>query len=234
MEILYGGIPAIPGKDGLDGHSWWPEFLAVPAEYMETYYPMIVEEYSARRDSCGAGQARGGCGIKKAYRFLTDGSITYQDDRAHTFPYGVAGGKPGSPSKKTLIRADGEEVEMPSKVSGVPVYEGDRLVFETAGAGGVGDPLERDPEAVAKDVRWNLVSREAAEEEYCVVLGDDGSVDAGATNSRREEIRGSRGELPGFDHGELPPLDEQRLTIASTRREFNAWLSGELGKNGGE
>jgi len=46
MEILYGGIPAIPGKDGLDGHSWWPEFLAVPAEYMETYYPMIVEGHA--------------------------------------------------------------------------------------------------------------------------------------------------------------------------------------------
>ena len=233
MEILYGGIPAIPGKDGLDGHSWWPEFLAVPAEYMETYYPMIVEEYSARRDSCGAGQFRGGCGIKKVYRFLADGTITYQDDRAHTFPYGVAGGKPGSPSKKTLIRTNGEEVEMPSKVSGVPVYEGDRLVFETAGAGGVGDPLERDPEAVAKDVRWNLVSREAAEGYYGVVLGDDGSIDFEATESKRDEIRGSRGELSGFDHGELPPLDEQRRTIAGTRRAFNEWLSGELGKNGG-
>ena len=233
MEILYGGIPAIPGKDGLDGHSWWPEFLAVPAEYMETYYPMIVEEYSARRDSCGAGQFRGGCGIKKVYRFLADGTITYQDDRAHTFPYGVAGGKPGSPSKKTLIRANGEEVEMPSKVSGVPVYEGDRLVFETAGAGGVGDPLERDPKAVTKDVRWNLVSREAAEGDYGVALGDDGSTDSEATESKRDEIRGSRGELSGFDHGELPPLDEQRRTIAGTRRAFNEWLSGELGKNGG-
>jgi N-methylhydantoinase B len=200
---------------------------------METYYPMIVEEYSARRDSCGAGQSRGGCGIKKVYRFLADGSITYQDDRAHTFPYGVAGGKPGSPSKKTLIRAGGEEVEMPSKVSGVPVYEGDRLVFETAGAGGVGDPLERDPEAVAKDVRWNLVGRWVAEGEYGVVLDDAGSVDAAATESRREETKGRRTEPPDFDHGELPPLSEQRRIIADTRRAFNEWLSGELGKKGG-
>jgi len=233
MEILYGGIPAIPGKDGLDGHSWWPEFLAVPAEFMETYYPMIVEEYATRRDSCGAGQFRGGCGIKKVYRFLSDGGITYQDDRAHTFPYGVAGGRPGAPSKKTLIRANGEEVDLPSKVSGVPVFEGDRLVFETAGAGGVGDALERDPEAVAKDVRWNLISREAAESEYGVVLGEDGSVDVAATEARRAEIGDSRGELPAFDHGELPPLDEQRHLIAGTRRAFNEWLSGELGKNGG-
>jgi N-methylhydantoinase B len=232
MEILYGGIPAIPGKDGLDGHSWWPEFLAVPAEYMETYYPMIVEEYSTRRDSCGAGQFRGGCGIKKVYRFLADGTVTYQDDRAHTFPYGVAGGKPGAPSKKTLIRATGEEVEMPSKVSGVPVYEGDRLVFETAGAGGVGDPLERDPEAVAKDARWNLISREVAEDHYGVVLSEDGFVDAEKTESKRQEIGQSRDELPDFDHGRLPPLDEQRRIIADTRRKFNEWLSGELGKNG--
>jgi N-methylhydantoinase B len=233
MEILYGGIPAIPGKDGLDGHSWWPEFMAVPAEYMETYYPMLVDEYSVRPDSCGAGQFRGGCGIKKVYRFLADGAITYQDDRAATFPYGVAGGKPGASSRKTLVRADGTTVEMPSKVRDVPVYEGDRLVFETAGAGGVGDPLERDPEAVAKDVRWKLVSPEAAEREHGVVLADDGSVDASATEARREEIRGGRGDLLDFDHGDLPPLEEQRRAIAETRREFNEWLSGELGATGG-
>jgi N-methylhydantoinase B len=229
MEILYGGIPAIPGKDGLDGHSWWPEFLAVPTEYMETYYPMIVEEYSARKDSCGAGLFRGGCGIKKVYRFLADGRITYQDDRHHTYPYGVDGGKPGASSKKTLIRKDGEEVELPSKVRDVPVFEGDRLVFETAGAGGVGDPLERDPEAVAKDVRWNLVSHEAAESEYGAVVGEDGQVDAAATESRREELRSGRGEIPEFDHGQLPPLEEQRRLIAETRRKFNEWLSQELG-----
>jgi N-methylhydantoinase B len=232
MEILYGGIPAIPGKDGLDGHSWWPEFLAVPAEYMETYYPMIVEEYSARRDSCGAGLFRGGCGIKKIYRFLADGRITYQDDRHHTLPYGVDGGKPGASSKKTLIRESGEEIELPSKVRDVPVFEGDRLVFETAGAGGVGDPLERDPEAVAKDVRWNLVSPEAAENDYGVVV-DDGTVDAAATESKREELRSGRGEVPEFDHGELPPLEEQRRVIAETRRRFNEWLSQELGGGNG-
>jgi N-methylhydantoinase B len=229
MEILYGGIPAIPGKDGLDGHSWWPEFLAVPAEYMETYYPMIVEEYSARKDSCGAGLFRGGCGIKKVYRFLADGRITYQDDRHHTFPYGVDGGKPGTPSTKTLIRENGEEIGLPSKVRDVPVYEGDSLVFETAGAGGLGDPLERDPESVATDVRWNLVSSETAEEEYGVVLHDD-EVDGEETENRREELRGRRdGDLPQFDHGPLSSLEELRKEIAETRRRFDEWLSKELG-----
>ena len=229
MEILYGGIPAIPGKDGLDGHSWWPEFMAVPAEYMETYYPMIIEEYSARPDSCGAGEFRGGCGIKKVYRFLSDGSVTYQDDRAATYPYGVAGGKPGTPSEKILIRDGGEELSLPSKVSDVPVKAGDQLVFSTAGSGGVGDPLARDPEAVAKDVRWGLVSSESARDEYGVVLDGSGAVDQDATESGREELRGQRGELLNFDHGPLPSLEEQRANIAETRRNFNEWLSGELG-----
>src|SRR5215211_1775925 len=188
MEFLYGGILALPGKGGLDSHSWWPTFLGVPAEYMESYYPLIIEEYSARRDSCGAGEFRGGCGVKKVYRFLADGSITYQDDRAHTYPYGVSGGKPGGRSAKTLVRKNGEEVELPSKVRDVPVYEGDRLIFETAGAGGLGDPLERDPGSVARDVSWNLISWEAAQEDYGVVLNDGGEVDAEETEARREEL----------------------------------------------
>ena len=230
MEILYGGIPALPGKDGLDGHSWWPEFLGVPAEYMESYYPLIIEEYSARRDSCGAGEFRGGCGVKKVYRFLASGSITYQDDRAHTYPYGVSGGKPGGRSAKTLVRKDGEEVELPSKVRDVPVYEGDRLIFETAGAGGLGDPLERDPGSVARDASWNLISREAAEEDYGVVLNDGGEVEAEETEARREELRSERPEeLPQFDHGPLPSLEEQREEVAESRRRFDEWLSKELG-----
>ncbi|CAN5124985.1 hydantoinase B/oxoprolinase family protein [soil metagenome] len=230
MEILYGGIPAIPGKDGLDGHSWWPEFLAVPVEYMEKYYPLMVEEYSARPDSCGAGQNRGGCGVKRAYRFLAPGNITYQDDRAHTFPYGVGGGRPGSPSRKTLIRPGGEEIDLPSKVRDVPVREGDVLVFETAGAGGVGDPLSRDPEAVAKDIRWGMVGHEAAREEYGVILDDTGNPDTDATEKHREDLLSQRdGDLPQFDHGDLPPLEEQREQVAASRRHFDEWLSGELG-----
>src|SRR3712207_5370883 len=101
--------------------------MAVPAEYMETYYPMLVDEYSVRPDSCGAGQFRGGCGIKKVYRFLADGALTYQDDRAATFPYGVAGGRPGAPSKKTLLPPDGIPVALPSEVREVPVVGGDHL-----------------------------------------------------------------------------------------------------------
>ncbi len=202
----------------------------MPAEYMETYYPMIVEEYSARTDSCGAGLFRGGCGIKKVYRFLADGTHHLPGrPRPHLPLRRGLRSKPGAPSKKTLLRASGEKVDLPSKISDVPVFAGDRLVFETAGAGGVGDPLERDPEAVAKDVRWSLISAAGAESSYGVIVGDAGAVDTAATETKREALRSGRGERPGFDHGDLPPLEEQRRVIAETRRKFNEWLSGELG-----
>ena len=58
-------------------------------------------------------------------------------------------------------------------------------------------------------------------------------MDAGATGSRREEIKASRGDLLGFDHGPLPALGEQRRVIAETRRRFNEWLSGEMGATDG-
>ena len=68
LEILYGGIPARPVGDGLDGHSWWPLFKAVPTEYLEKYYPLRVDAYKARTDSGGAGYHRGGHGVAKTYR----------------------------------------------------------------------------------------------------------------------------------------------------------------------
>ena len=117
LEILYGGIPARPVGDGLDGHSWWPMFKAVPTEYLERYYPL--------RDSGGGGYHRGGHGVTKTYAFLRDGIISFQDDRAHTFPWGVQGGKAGAASRKRLIRADGTEHELPSKVEDLPVSAGD-------------------------------------------------------------------------------------------------------------
>lgn len=221
LEILYGGIPARPGGDGLDGHSWWPLFRTVPAEYQEAYYPLTIDEYSTRADTGGAGEFRGGHGITKVYTFEEDGAITFQDDRAHTYPWGVDGGKHAGTSEKKLVRTDGSEEELPSKVENVPVSAGDRLVFRTAGGGGLGDPLERDPELVATEVRRGLVSSAAAREEYGVVVGDDGTVDGAATDDRRAEIRERRDDLEEFDYG--PLLDDEDLAerIAAERHEFD-------------
>ena len=221
LEILYGGIPARPGGDGLDGHSWWPLFRTVPAEYQEAYYPLSIDEYSTREDTGGAGRHRGGHGITKIYTFEEDGAITFQDDRAHTYPWGVEGGTHGETSEKTLIRADGTEEDLPSKVENVPVRAGDKLAFSTAGGGGLGDPLERDPNLVAQEVRRNLLSEDIVYEKYGVALDEDGTIDETATETRREEIRRNRDDLEEFDYGPLPGYDDLEARIAKERRAFD-------------
>jgi N-methylhydantoinase B len=221
LEILYGGIPARPGGDGLDGHSWWPLFRTVPAEYQEAYYPLSIDEYSTRADTGGAGEFRGGHGIMKVYTFEADGAITFQDDRAHTFPWGVDGGSHAETSEKRLIRTDGTEEDLPSKVENVAVQAGDKLVFSTAGGGGLGDPLERDPELVAGEVERGLVSESAARTAYGVVLDGDGVVDAAATDDRRDELRSTREEPGEFDYGPLPDDNELEAQIADERRAFD-------------
>ena len=90
VELLFGGLPGRPVGDGLDGHSWWPLFRTTPAEYMESYYPVVVERYEPVMDTGGAGLHRGGCGIEKQYLFLRPGAFTVNDDRAVLDPWGSA------------------------------------------------------------------------------------------------------------------------------------------------
>jgi N-methylhydantoinase B len=203
VELLFGGLPARYKADGLDGHSWWPLFRTTPAEYAETYYPVRIARYAPARDTGGAGVHRGGTGIEKEYVFTGAGTCSFHDDRATIPPWGINGGRHGGCSTKTLIRASGEVVELPSKRDGVQVEAGDRLVFRTAGAGGWGDPLERDPQLVLRDVLRDLVSAQAAVREYGVVV-DGTQLDDAATAAERERQRASRGELPTFDFGHAP------------------------------
>lgn len=167
-EISYGGLPGRPHGDGLDGHSWWPLFTSIPVEYIESYYPIVVERYRSIPDSGGAGRHRGGNGVEKVYRFLAKGDITIQDDRWQSRPWGVGGGGEGAVSAKWLIKASGERIELPSKCDLIDVDMDDRLVFITAGAGGLGEPADRPVEATIKDVRSGLVSRETARAAYGV------------------------------------------------------------------
>jgi N-methylhydantoinase B len=203
VELLFGGIPGRPIGDGLDGHSWWPLFRTTPAEYAEAYHPVVIERYVPVCDSGGAGRHRGGTGIEKVYLFTAPGEFTVHDDRALISPWGIGGGRAGGRSSKQLIRGDGSVVELPSKVDAHPVQAGERLVFRTAGAGGWGDPLERPSADVLRDVRRGLVSVEAAQRDYGVVIRDDG-VDESATANLRAAQRAERGEPPQFDFGELP------------------------------
>jgi N-methylhydantoinase B len=202
FQIGFGGIPGRPVGDGPDGHSLWPGFTNVPNEFIESYFPLRIEQYNTIPDSGGAGLHRGGNGLRVAYRFLVDGEIGIHDERWLTYPWGVLGGDPGMRSRKRILRTDGSEEWLPSKIEGIKVKAGDLLYFDTWGGGGWGDPLERDPQLVAQDVARRLVTREGARR-YGVVIGTDGSVDDAATAALRDEMRNARGEgeQPLFNRG---------------------------------
>ncbi len=200
FQIGFGGIPGRPVGDGPDGHSLWPGFTNVPNEFIEAYFPLRIEKYETIPDSGGAGLHRGGNGLTVAYRFLVDGTVSVHDDRWLTYPWGVRGGEPGMRSTKRLVREDGSEEWLPSKSEGIKVKKGDLLYFNTWGGGGWGDPYERDAELVRSDVASGLVSTEGARR-YGVVLADDGSVEAAATDQLRKQLREQRGEPDLFDFG---------------------------------
>jgi N-methylhydantoinase B len=211
MEILYGGIPGRPVGDGLDGHSWWPLFQNIPSEYLETYYPMLVEGYTTIIDSGGAGKHRGGNGVEKVFLFLEEGDISIHDDRHLTQPWGILGGRPAACSEKWLVRKDGSRQPLPSKVDNVRVYAGDRVIFRTAGGGGWGDPLERDSMRTRNDVARKLMTETKAREDYGVVLTGAGlDVDRRATDELRDSMKRNRKTPKLFEFGE-------RRANASTR-----------------
>src|SRR5207244_9187122 len=106
-------------------------------------------------------------------------------------------------------RGDGSRERLPSKCDEVPVAPGDMLVYRTAGGGGWKDPLERPVERVEADVRKGLVSKEKAEADYGVVVGD-----APATDELRARLLAERDGVKDFDLG--PPLDS---ILASAQTE---------------
>lgn len=200
FQIGFGGIPGKPFGDGPDGHSLWPGFTNVPNEFLERYFPLRIERYEALADTGGAGKFRGGNGILMSYRFLAAGTVSIHDDRWFTYPWGVNGGKPGSRARKILEKASGEQRVVPNKLDSLRVEEGDMLHFITWGGGGWGDPLERDPELVAREVRQGLVSCEGARA-YGVACDEAGVLDAAATEILRRDMRQGEDRNALFDFG---------------------------------
>jgi N-methylhydantoinase B len=214
FQIGFGGIPGRPLGDGPDGHSLWPNFTNVPNEFLERYFPLRIERYETVADSGGAGLHRGGNGILMTYKFLEPGLIAIHDDRWFTYPWGVNGGAPGARARKVLRRVDGSEEVVGNKREDIAVEAGDELDFITWGGGGWGDPLERDPALVLKEIGQGLVTVEGARA-YGVVIAD-GAVDAAATQALRTAMRAARGDtIATFNYG--PSIDALRAaSLAET------------------
>ena len=158
----------------------------------------MVERCELRADSGGEGAQRGGLGLHREIRVLgEEGSYSVLSDRAAIPPFGVGGGT-SSHSYRVAVRRNGSEnvFPTPGKVTGHPVRRDDVVIMESAGGGGYGDPLERDPESVRADMQAGFVSAERVREGYGVVLDAAGVVDAGATTTAREALGRARFRIP--------------------------------------
>jgi N-methylhydantoinase B len=208
FQIGFGGIPGRPLGDGPDGHSLWPGFTNAPNEFLERYFPLMIERYDTEPDSGGAGLHRGGNGIHMTYRFLADGTISIHDDRWFVPPWGVNGGDPGKRARKIIEKADGSTRIVGNKVDEIVVEAGDQLHFITWGGGGWGDPLDRDSALVGTEIVQGLVTANGAKA-YGVVADDQGVVDAAATDALRAQLRWDRPVSDSvFNYG--PTMDELR------------------------
>jgi N-methylhydantoinase B len=183
----WGGRPVADGNDGLANPC--ASIANIPVEVAETDWPIRIERYGLVPDSGGAGRHRGGLAIERVWRALVpDTLLQVRSDRQVHRPYGLLGGQPGERSSNLLVRRDGSREQAPP-MFGTVLQPGELFHHRMAGGGGWGDPLDRDPEAVARDVRDEKVSGAAAAELYGVCLANDGSVDEELTAELRARLR---------------------------------------------
>lgn len=169
-EAVMGAWGAGMHWDGVDGVANPAANISnAPIEIVEHQAPVVIERYALAPDTGGAGAHRGGLGVERRFRLLSDrASLQWRSDRRRHPPYGIAGAQPGSPSVTEISTAEGWEV-LPTKFVRT-VQKGQSLRHVTAGGGGAGDPWTRDPQAVLTDVRDGKVSIDAARERYGVIV----------------------------------------------------------------
>jgi N-methylhydantoinase B len=195
VEFICSAWGGRPWADGLDGNANLFANMSLPsAEVTELEHPLEILCSEFIQDVGGPGKHRGGMSVRRAYRLLEDEAVLQVRADRHTFrPYGLYGGSPGRTSRN-LLRSGVAEQTLTAKVTMTPMRKGDVFVHEQPGPGGWGDPLERDPARVLRDVINELVSPAAARDDYGVVLDPVArAVDAAATEALRASLRAARG-----------------------------------------
>jgi N-methylhydantoinase B len=185
VDMVCGAWGGRPDKDGVEAITNPSQNLSnTPVEILEAQHPVRVEEYALIEDSCGAGRHRGGLGVRRSYRLLApQAELQMRSDRMKFQPYGLAGGEPGRATRNFLIK-EGETIELPSKVT-MSIAADTCIIHEQAGAGGFGDPFERDPERVAHDVWNHKITPDFARQKHGVVVDRSGRLDLAATEALR-------------------------------------------------
>jgi N-methylhydantoinase B len=169
LSYEYGGIGAREGSDGpsatgaffLGGRNTVPQI-----EPLEARFPIRVEAQRLIADSGGAGRLRGGLGVETRIALLDDAELSLRAERVRRPPRGRAGGDNGLAGSQRVEAPDGGARPVPAKVANFRLARGETFVLTTSGGGGLGEPRERDADAVARDVAEGYVSAAAARERY--------------------------------------------------------------------
>lgn len=244
-DWMAGGWGARHNRDGSEATS--PLFgagLAVqPVEGQERLSPVLTSEHRIVPDSGGPGRQRGGCGLEKGGT-LTDCHATvmsYCCDRARSVTWGILGGLPSVPHGVWMNRGTEDEKFLGATFSNVPVVPGDAFVRPSAGGGGLGDPLTRDPAAVLEDVIDGYVTLDRARIDYGVLIHpvdpelDQYDLDVIGTERTRRCIAGKRADWLRTDPHEVAARYRSgELDMLDLVRQYGVivdWGTGELHEN---
>lgn len=248
-DWLAGGWGGRNGRDGANctATTFGVGLMIQPAEGLERMSPIAYLESDLMTDSGGPGEHRGGLGYTKTGVLGEAGRtiISYICDRERAIAWGINGGLPSYPQGLWLQRdGDNDAKFLGASFSNVEIASGDRFTRPSAGGGGYGDPLLRDPQSVCEDVADDYVSVERAAKDYGVVIKvidadmAEYEVDAAATEKERARIRAARkgwlSEDPEdvaqrFRAGELDTFD-----LARHYGVIVDWGTGELMPNSTE
>jgi N-methylhydantoinase B len=190
VEALGGGMGAHFNNDGMDGvQVHITNTSNLPVESMEMEYPLRVLQYKLVKDSGGAGTYRGGLSIRKDIQVLAPMLFSAHSDRHRLPPWGLAGGKSGGCGRFTLNPGTSGERMISSKISSLLIRKNEIISAQTAGGGGFGSPLERNPQLVVEDYLQGKISQMKASEDYGISLSPEGKVDWTTTKVLQENLR---------------------------------------------
>jgi N-methylhydantoinase B len=197
VDFMSGSWGARPWADGLDGNTvMFANMASFSCEVIEAENELEVLDYEFVPDSGGAGKFRGGMAQRKTWRMLQqEGVLQVRADRQTHRPYGLYGGGPGAYGRN-VMNPGPDEQKLHAKLT-MTIRKGEVFRHELPGAGGWGPALDRDLALVARDLRDELVTIEAAARDYGVVAaGDPPVIDTAATENLRARLKRERPPLP--------------------------------------
>lgn len=141
-------------------------------EVWEAKNPWLLRRAELAADSGGAGQHRGGLGVDMSFEMLEDAYLTSTVERTKNAPWGLSGGTPGRPNSVEVVLPDGTTASY-AKTTRLKLPAGAVVHLHTGGGGGFGDPAERDPRDVARDLRDGYITPAHAQAHYPHALAGD-------------------------------------------------------------